>query len=695
MAKDIMNAPELEMLKGNVKGTPEGEKSIGMEFKRTKLSIDLLNWVLTGDYEAFTACQNPKVRLTRNSFIELQEYVKRVLETEDDIYAMQAYLVINDLGKVVKYVDQIEKEFNLQSVDHDELLYEGLKRKPELSETFASLSKKYQEILLTGLKTKFNMGQFIQSENFAANLEPLIEIDLKSLDYYMIHVLFDIGGAAGHVRNDGSLIITEAYWKNFKYANNSISKLFFGEFDSIGAYNLYLKKRAKMLNLKIDAPEDMAIIKICNLLRIASYDEAKQVQESYRNLPIQVKELLTRELNKNGILNKGILLYYAPATLQNAINFFKKENCENPIGEAMKIVLPIFANIYGMIISKNYSAEKTGVCTVFIGDVAEMAKTPHELENVTFDFTKVAENYEVTCVPLEKINVKRKEKINIPGENILMVAMGGGSDCIQAAMVGKYILSNCNNIISIRTDVTQSQNENGVMNQKREVFFPKRVLEKNVYLCDEITCGEGRFFENLPQELGMNVYLIIDTEYEDLSNKIEAVIHDIKKESGKKIDIIVGVDTGGDSLSIPSEDKCNTVGDDWNTMTAIDSLSLGYNVYNCIVAPGIDSPIGITNEILENAEAFAYYPTEDQKNDILKTYSEWNMDGSNPKCFGKTQLIWKSALEGKRGLVTLNIPIRNVLHEKNPWIPTVRINDIMESIVFMETEKCVNTLVNF
>lgn len=694
MAREIMNAPELEMLKGNVKGTPEGEKSAGMEFKRTKLSIDLLNWVLEGNYEAFTACQNSAVKLTPNSFAEIQHYVKDVLVTEDDIYAMQAYLVINDLGKVVKYVQQIEEDFNLQSVDHDELLYEGLKRNPELSETFAGLSSDYQKILLNGLKTKFNMGQFIQSENFPANLMPLEMVDIKSLNYYMIHVLFDIGGAAGHVRNDGSLIITEAYWRNFKYANDCIFKFVFGELSSIEAYDLYLEKRAEMLNLKSNTDEDMAIIKICNLLRISSVDEAKQVKDSYNILPVQVKEMLTRELNKNGIFDNAILLYYAPATLQNAINFFKKENYENPIAEAMKIVLPIFANIYGFVISKNYSEEKRGVCTAFIGDVAETAKIPHDLVNVTFDFTEVSGNYEVICVPLEKIHVRQKSEINIPGKNILLVAMGGGSDCIQSAMIGKYILSNCNNIISIRTDVTKSQNENGEIYQKREIYNPKRIIEKNVYLCDQNTFGEGRFFENLPQKLGMNVYLIIDTEYEDLSNKIESVIKDIKKQTNIKIDTIIGVDTGGDSLERPSADEYNTPGSDWNTMCAIESLWLGYSVYNCIVAPGIDSPNGFTSEILEEADAFAYYPSESEKNNILKTYSDWNMDGSDPKCFGKTQLIWKSALEGKRGLVTLNIPTQNVLHEQNPWIPTVAINDIMESIVFMETSNCVYALLS-
>ena len=169
----IMNAPELEWLKGNVNGTPEGESASEMEFKRTKLSLDLLKMVLERNYEDFTACQKDDVKLSRESFAEIQQYTRSTLKNNADIYAMQAYLIINDLGKIVSFVKQVEAKLHLQSVDHDELLYEGLKQ-----------------------------------------------------------------------------------------------------------------------------------------------------MKTYLKLPVQVKEMLTKELTKDGINNKGILLYYVPATLSNAINYF-------------------------------------------------------------------------------------------------------------------------------------------------------------------------------------------------------------------------------------------------------------------------------------------------------------------------------------------------------------------------------------
>lgn len=694
----IMNAPELEWLKGNVNGTPEGESCSEMEFKRTKLSLDLLKMVLEGNYEDFTKCQSDEVKLSRKSFAEIQQYTRSTLKNDADIYAMQAYLVINDLGKIVSFVKKIETELNLQSVDHDELLYEGLKQMPELSPTFMSLLPEYKEIILRGLETKFNMGQFVRSENLPANLLPLKGIDLKSLNFYMMHVFYDIAGAAGHVRNDGTTIVTEAYWKNFKAADKAITAMLNKKYTEIETYNQYLIERAKMLELNCVSKEDYAIIKVCNLCRICSPIDANKVRQTYLKLPVQVKDMLTKELTKDGINNNGILLYYAPATLSNAINFFKKNGDENAINNAMKIILPIFANIYGLTRAKISSSGKDyGICTTFIADVAEKAKDPLELADYKLSFENVKEDFFVKCEPIEQIRVNVTEKNSIIcGSNVLMVALGGGSDGIQATMVGKFILKGCRNVISIRTQKTSSQNEKGEMNQKRNISNPKEVLEEGVYLCDFSTTGEGRFFENMPSQIGMNSYLVIDEEDGTLFSKIKTVIEHIKKNTGDDIDTILGVDTGGDCLYPIKKDSINAETTPDQDRTGLEAIvqfeKLGFKVYNCIVAPGIDSPNGITTEILTKSNAIAYLPTAQECEEILEMYYKWNMTGNNAKRFGKTSLIWQAALKKERGLVTVNIPLQNVLSESNPWIPTVTITDISEMIIFMKTSDCINAI---
>lgn len=698
----IMNAPELEWLKGNVNGTPDGKSVAEMEFKRTKLSLDLLQWIFEGNYEKFTECQSDSIKLSRESFHEIQQYTCSTLKTDADKYAMEAYLVINDLGKIVSFVEQIEIKLHIQSVDHDELLYEGLKRMPQLSPTFVSLSEEYKEIILTGLKTKFNMGQFIQSENLPANLLPLQGIDIKSLNYYMLHVFYDIAGAAGHVKNNGSIIVTEDYWKSFKAANNVICDMVCGKLDAQVAYNKYLSKRAEMAKLQFVSNEDTAIIKICNLIRVYSPNDAKQVKQSYYNLPVQVREMLTKELAKDGITDNGILLYYAPATLSNAINYFKSIGEMSAINKAMEIVLPILANIYGLTKAKISKAKKSlKVCTVFIADVAEKAKKPLELQNYKLYFTDVNGDYNVSCEILEKINIPFNsiDKTIIAGSNVLAVALGGGSDCIQATMIAKFVLKGCRNVISIRTQKTSSQNEKGEMNKERKIYNSKEVVVEDVYLCDINTSAEGRFFENMPSQIGMNSYLIIDRDDGKLFSKIQMVIQHIVKNSGDVIDTILGVDTGGDCLYPIKKDATNSETTPDQDRTGLETIlqfeKLGFKVFNSIVAPGIDSPNGITTEILTKANAVSYQLSSQEREEILEMYYKWNMTGSDVKRFGKTSLIWQSALRKERGLVTVNIPLKNVLSEDNPWIPTVTITDISEMIIFMKTSECLNAIRSF
>ncbi len=548
----IMNAPELEWLKGNVNGTPEGESASEMEFKRTKLSLDLLKMVLERNYEDFTACQKDDVKLSRESFAEIQQYTRSTLKNNADIYAMQAYLIINDLGKIVSFVKQVEAKLHLQSVDHDELLYEGLKQ-----------------------------------------------------------------------------------------------------------------------------------------------------MKTYLKLPVQVKEMLTKELTKDGINNKGILLYYVPATLSNAINYFKKNGDINAISNAMNVLLPIFANIYGLTKAKicNYKSAH-GLCTSFIADVAEKAKKPLEMFNYKVAFENVNNDFYVRCEPIEQIKVNVTEKTSIiSGSNVVVVALGGGSDCIQAAMVGKFLLKGCKNVISICTKNTSSQNEKGEMNKQRKISNPKEVLAEGVYLCDIETNGEGRFFENMPSQIGMNSYLVIDEEDGKLFSKIQTVIEHIRKNVGDNIDTILGVDTGGDCLYPIKKDSINAETTPDQDRTGLEAImqfeNLGFKVFNCIVAPGIDSPNGITTEILTKANAIAYLPTAQESEEILEMYYKWNMTGKDVKKFGKTSLIWQVALKKKRGLVTVNIPLQNVLSDDNPWIPTVTITDISEMIIFMKTSNCINAIKMF
>ena len=379
MKYDISNAPELDWLKADsINGTPEGADVIGKEYKRTWCSIKLLNAVLNCDYEAFSGCQPESSRIFRSSFYDLCDWVNTILYNEESRYAMRAYLVINDLGKVRDFVKKVSESLGFESVDHDKILYEGLKAHPEFSPTFNSLSKYYQETILDGLKTSFNMGQYIQCECVPASLDSLYSLNEIALNYYLIHVLFDIAGAAGHVNDNGSLICNELYWNKFKIALETIYNLVEDRYLPRMAYLDYLKQT--MDYYIIYDKDNYAVARICNMINVPTAKEAHDIENAFNELPIHVQCVLEKELMASGIgTDSAILLYYAPATFRNALSYYKKENKETAIKKTIMKIAPIMAYIFEQI-RASVKLDK-GVLTVFIADIAKSALDPENMPN--------------------------------------------------------------------------------------------------------------------------------------------------------------------------------------------------------------------------------------------------------------------------------------------------------------------------
>ena len=383
---NIVNAPELEWLKANsVNGTPEGVDTIDKEYKRTWCSITLLNYVLEGNYEAFSKCQKAG-RITLESFNELREYVKSALQTPEDEDAMRAFLVINDLGKVGDFVKKIQETIGFESVDHDMIMYEGLRMHPEFSPTFNRLTQKYKDLILEGLKTNFNMGQYIQSECLPANLLPLLGITDEAFNFYMIHVLFDIGGAAGHVVPDGTVIINELYWKKFSYSLHTLSDYIKGNCDAYSAYGNFVNKTNSIY--KVTA---FPVMKLCNLMRVSNVVEAGEVQNAWNSLDDCIKDVISEELCSTGINDSAILMYYLPACLQNAWTFYKKVNAENALRKTISVVMPVIAELYKRV--RHEVGDNEGVTVAFIADVATVAKEPENLKATNFDMKSVGSDF--------------------------------------------------------------------------------------------------------------------------------------------------------------------------------------------------------------------------------------------------------------------------------------------------------------
>lgn len=687
--------PELLWLTGDVNATPEGVNAEGEKYKeynRTMLSIELLNYAIAEDYEKFTECQKPK-KLSRENFKEICNYTKSIAKTEKDIEAMVAYLLINDLGKIKSIVHTIQAKIGLQTVDHDDILYQGLEKIPGISPTFDKLDERCKKLILNGLRTKFNMGQFIQSENLPQSLEPLINLDEDSFNYYLLHVFYDIGGATGHVTRKGSMIIDDDFWNKYKTAEWHLKQMKSKE-DILPAYLGYLKDRGKILKLEEEGKDTISAIKLCNMLRTSDPEKAKLVLETLQKQEPNIRAILNEELTATGIdQDNAILLYYAPATMTNAISYFKNNHSKNPIEDGLNTILPIFARAYCQT-RANIAKESDvpNVTTVMMSEIAKKAgEDPNELAKCNLRLERIGEDFEASLIPINQISNTKVSEFPITDKgNTVVIGMGGGSDCIQAAILARILKQkgvNCNNVISIRTNKTTSQDSKGNMGQERTVTNPAKVIDNDIYLISSKTTGSGRFLENIPAD-ELNVYLVIDREDGNLKQKIKKAMQDMGDVKN-----VIGIDTGGDMLYPlrETENQAITTPDqDRRVLEAINSIE-GIHKKCCIIGIGIDSP-DCADTILKNARASYFELDEQMKQGVLDKYTAWDMNGENEKRFGKTPLAWQQALKGKTGVTCVNIPTKYVLDKKNPWIPFINIQSVTKGIFFMDTEKCLNAI---
>ncbi|MCB0361513.1 MAG: DUF1152 domain-containing protein [Bdellovibrionales bacterium] len=696
--------PELKWLTGAVDATPEGrvastkdkspseaffgEKHI--EFDRSVTGIFLLKWILTGNYEAFTAPQKGAAKMTKENFAHLKQYTESILSSPESVDAMITYMVINDLGKIRSIVSEVQSRTGLRDVDHDNILLVALERHPEISPSFQRLPRHTQQIMVRGLQASFNIGQFLQGENVPASLTGLKGLDKESLDFYLLHAIADIGGAAGHVTSNGSIVMSNPTYEGFKSGVRAIEGLNRGRTE-VEVYNDFLADKGRPFGLQIENPKDRVITRLVAMLRASDAETVNQIREVFDSLPKNVQAILLKEMNLNGV-NDGFatLLYYSPATLANLIGALKEARPDSHFKDGLAMGLTTLAEVYqhGRIMLKG--REGDGVFTVLISAVAEAAKSPEKLDNSRIDLKPVENDAEAVLLertPINSANFPRIDSLSqIPGKKVGVIGIGGGSDGVQAAQLSLLLKNSGKDIpfvISVRTAKTESQGAGNRSGEARTIENHGGEIAEGVFRVLPESQGSGRFLENIPAS-EVNMFLVIDTLDGKLAQKIQAVI---KHVGGS--DTVIGVDTGGDALfSMSGSQGINksksTPDQDLRVLSSLSELK-GVSVMSGIIATGVDTPLN-AEAVLQSARASYYELSRNETDTVLERYHAWDMTGNNDRRFGKTPLTWQLALTGQRGLQVIGLPTRVVTDSTNPWNPFMRVDDSMAGIFFMNLE---------
>jgi hypothetical protein len=659
------------------------------ELNRTAVGLLTLEWALAGDYDSFTACQhrNPD-RLGRESFDALKDYTDGILVDDDAKEAMRVSLVINDLGKVDSVIAQIAEANGTQEVDHDKILLEALERFPDVSPSFDRLSPHYKEVVLEGLRAQFSLGKFMQGECVAASLAGLQGLSQAALDFYNLHVFYDIAGAAGHVRQDGSVVINESTYQDFRMAVTALEGV--NDVPLAETYDAYLRQKADQLGISggIDNPTNRAVSRLSCMLRYSSPEQAANVASVFDGLPQGTRSILEKELSRTGIDDGyATLIYYAPAIMNNLQRAYGKQVASGNFTSQEASERALFTGLVtlGQLFMQSRAQLKdqrgNGVFTVLAADVATVAATdPSDLQQhpVVVERIEDSDNATARIEPIAKIETEGFNPLRLEqlaGKRVVVMGMGGGSDVIQAAVMARLLEQagkECAGIISVRGSAR------GVMNHGGK-------LAEGVYRTTPQTTLDTRYFEDLPPSEGYETMLVLnDPSRYDIEQQLQAAI------GAARADAVIAVDTGGDALyfneaaegtdlsvASPDQDHC--------VLAALRSVS-GVQQYTAIFGAGIDAP-PYAQAVLQDASALIYSPTESDQRTMLDCYASWGLPSSDPRRFAKTLPVVQAALRGVRGLFESPVPAERILDENNPWNPYSHIQDAASRVFVMEAEE--------
>jgi hypothetical protein len=342
--------------------------------KREMGSLLSVFWICGDHYESFVRCQkNDDTRLTRRSWDSLQSWTKDTGLTQDPntVVAMLVSLAISQLGKIKPFKEAFAPE---KGDDHVEVMRSILENKPILVPSVSKLGENLRQLILRST-VEFNFGQFIQAENLPASIMPVKDMlstaDEKNeekkliLGFFLWQTFAKMCGVLGHLRIDGSLLITDKFWNNFELGVNVLNCLTSESPQMV--YDRFLAKRAVAQGLTFDEKDSdsRALVRLACLSRTYDSKTGGEVAEAWRELTPEERQELAMYLNADGIQQKAIILYNAPRLLE----YCRQEADGVGLVLAMRMLLRVYKLAY-----ETFSFSDSLVVTVMVDEVFEQAK---------------------------------------------------------------------------------------------------------------------------------------------------------------------------------------------------------------------------------------------------------------------------------------------------------------------------------
>eukprot|EP01040_Poterioochromonas_malhamensis_P001789 gene1789-1910_t len=375
----FLKYPEIGFLSGPAEASPEGNPRLkadslaskvfptfdptAIEADRTFLGLILFKAVLENDATKFP-------NLSSEKFVELRDFTLSIANQHKHYIDLTIYaLACNDLGKTQFLVDQNIRLRGRKAPDHDQLLAEVFEDDPSLFPGLSSLPPEQQEQYKHGLHFNFNLGQMVQGENLPYNLYATGDVPLLSKSLRLVAELYDFAGVTGHINHNISMVMNDDNAELFLQAIRSVlaHERTAEEQHAQDIYTRYIKYRAEKCCLEND-PLFYLKGRIASLSRATDPAKGQLITHVWNQLSLRHQSILLRELYIDGFHKKGILIYYFPAVIANAIK------AVGDFTSGLQVALEHVAEVYETVRQRLEQEKLSNESGVHTENVSELAK---------------------------------------------------------------------------------------------------------------------------------------------------------------------------------------------------------------------------------------------------------------------------------------------------------------------------------
>ena len=334
-----------------------------VELDRTLMTLQCLTWILDGSdasYQAFTSAQGESVKLTPKNFSSLNSAANKLkashptLNEEQVEQAFVTALVLGDIGKAQRAREIFNKE-GCTAVDHDDYhaqVMQVLKNKPELCPSFQALPQAAQDLLVKASTIGTHYGHITHLEGGPSMFSPLKNSEVaNSQDRYtlafdfLVHIA-DVAGAAGHVKQTSSLVLTDETFRAIDLNKSVCEELAFNGLSEVEAYNECAKTRAEWLGLDTSKPQSLVLGKFGAMLRLFDPTDGAAMQAGFNALSNDEKTFVLQQFDPEHQTHIQRTATYMPAVLANIIGNQNVEGTkQDKIKTAFNEGLPFLARV--------------------------------------------------------------------------------------------------------------------------------------------------------------------------------------------------------------------------------------------------------------------------------------------------------------------------------------------------------------